>query len=158
MKYQRFTAGLSAAVFLALLLLSGCALNDWWHDLRYGENPPPDTPIAPVADPMPGDYSEKDAAAFLTDSLIFTLSNLSGTGKPFLLPAGKHDALALQICESLRRSRVTASAPPQDGNTDRIFLLFSSRPGKDLWNLTLESADRKKTFFNRTVKLKETTR
>lgn len=150
----RRSAAASAAL-LTLILLSGCCFNDWWHDFRYGEKPPPDTPVAPVADPMPGDYTESAAAAFLTDSLIFTLSNLSGRGKPFLIPAGNASGLASQICESLRRSRVTAPAPPQSGDQSRIFLLISTRPGKDLWNLSLESAGREKTFFNRTVKIRK---
>lgn len=134
----------------------GCSVCDWCHDLCYGNNPVAATPIAPPAAPMPGEYSEEEAAALMTDSLIFALSNLSANGKPAvrLVPQQTPQSLAEKVYRDLLRNRAirctdTAQAP---GKGD--YLLFSGLNKNGSWCMTLENPDRSATLFNQTIKLK----
>ena len=142
-----------------LCTVSGCGvLADWYHDLLYGRKPVPATPIAPIAKPMPEEYSSADAVALMTDSLIFTLSGLSGKGKPLVRLVGKRngDALGEEVYRGLVRSRiiresVSDAQPP--GKEE--LLLYSGPDGNGNWYMVLEKADGSSAYFNQTLKLKK---
>jgi len=100
---------LRLCLLTALLpLLSSCCVADWWHDWYYGDKPLPQSPIAPIAKPMPDKYSAADAVALMTDSLIFALSGVSGNGLPVVhyVITQKPQPLAEKVYRSLLQSRI----------------------------------------------------
>lgn len=135
----------------ALTCAGGCF--DCFHELFYGGRPPPDTAIAPPAHPMPGDYLPADAVAFMADSLIFKLSALSENGIPSVRLADPGDALAQGVYSNLLRADVIRV--PRGGTAYISYLLFSRRTEDGMWNITLETPDRRTVAFNQTLKLRK---
>lgn len=64
-------------IFAGALLLcctTSCCVADWYHDIAYGDAPPPTDPIAPVGENTLANapaYSCSQIAMLTTDSLIF---------------------------------------------------------------------------------------
>ncbi len=151
---------------IILILLSGgmlmlsaasCCIADWTHDLWYRDAPPPTEPIAPPAPPMPEEYSTDDAAALMTDSLIFAVSGLSSNGIPCLVLHAESGITGpiLPVFGELVRNRVINTVRPDGMPPEQIYSLFSTLTGNE-WNVTLETqAPERKTIFNMTVKLKQ---
>ncbi len=100
----RYTVFYPVLLFLLTFLLTSCCVRDWYHDWRYGDNPVPTTGIAPNAAPAPGEFTEEEAVAYVTDDLILVLSTLSVNGLPSVICG--QDALARAVCAELLRSRV----------------------------------------------------
>lgn len=138
-----------AAAGLALCLLSGCIVRDWCHDLLYGNEPPPNVPIAPAPKPMPGEYTITEAVARFTDSLIFELSSISG--QPEVLPVMPEKgrdadfAICFAVYRELLRSKVIRQG--------RQYLLAGGSHTGNQYTLQLLTPDQK-VIYRQTLRLK----
>ncbi len=127
-------------------LLSSCCLKDWYHDWRYGDEPLPTDPIAPVATQVPGEFSEAEALAYVTDDLIFFLSTVSAAGLPAVFCG--QDLFTQTVCRELLRSRVIQM---RDGDGNSYRLAAEKKDGKYIVALYSRTG---KCEYSRMLKLK----
>ncbi len=130
----------------AVFFLSSCCVQDWYHDWRYGDNPPPADGIAPNPAPVPGEFTEDEAIAYVTDDLIFFLSTVSAGGLPSVICG--QDALAQAVCAELLRSKVIEQRVGGSG----YALMAEKKDGKYIVALIARNG---KCEYSRVLKLKE---
>ncbi len=127
-------------------LLSSCCLKDWYHDLRYGNEPLPTDPIAPAATQVPGEFSEAEALSYVTDDLIFFLSTVSTAGLPSVFCG--QDLFTQTVCRELLRSRVIQM---KAGSSNSYRLSAEKKDGKYIVALYSGTG---KCEYSRMLKLK----
>ncbi len=135
------------------LFLSGCIVQDWYHDIVYRNAPLPTKPIAPPVKPDPGEYTDAQAVNYIADNLLFLFATMSENGKPEVHYTASATGADDGMGERLYRELLDSGAIVKTAGTASSCLLFSVRTDNQ-WNVTLEEQKTRKVLFNRTLKLK----
>ncbi len=145
------------AVAVLLCCTTSCCVADWYHDLVYGNEPPPITPIAPApGGNVTAAYTPREIVTMATDSLIFFFVS-SGIRKPAVACFIPQDTdletatIGRSIFFDLRENKAVASAPEKF----EYLLEFARREGNMFW-VGLRKGDTAGSFlFTAQYKIRE---